>query len=509
MKITLISTSTYPSDQGLRTISSLLKKNNYNVKLIFLPEEEDYSKKYSKKVLSQLKNLCRNSDLIGISAYASTSLRAKQAIDYLKSLNKPIVWGGVHATICPQDCFNEVAIVCRGEGEYAMLELAEAIKNKKQIRQIKNLWVRENNKEYKNEPRQLIENLDELPHADYSLENHYILEKNKIIPFKEKHLNGQIFFQNIRGCPHQCTYCSNRLIRNLYKGKGKNIRAHSVDYTIEELKNLKQKFKTLKYFDIRAETLFILPLNEIKDFCEKYKKEINLRFKCLADPLTMDEEKLKLFIEAGLTDIIVGIQGSENVNYNIYKRYIKETQIIRCAEIINKHKNEISVMYDVMTSNPYETKQDILDLINLLIKLPKPYFLSVNNLVFFLGTEIYDKAIKDGIIKTKKDTAFNLNYWDRFKHIKLKKKNEYLTLILNLMRGSVTKKRYGLIPTPILKFLLTEKIITFNLKPKQLTYLAGYLVQLMDLFREKIAKRIYRKMPTNFKTWYDKVRYKV
>ena len=90
MKITLISTSTYPSDQGIRTISSCLKKAGHQVQLVFLTASEDYSKFYPKKVLEQLKEMCSDSKLIGFSSMASTAKKAEQAIAYLKLLNIPI-----------------------------------------------------------------------------------------------------------------------------------------------------------------------------------------------------------------------------------------------------------------------------------------------------------------------------------------------------------------------------------------------------------------------------------
>ena len=47
MEVTLISTSTYPSDQGIRTLSSILKKEGHKVNLIFMSLSEDYSKNYN------------------------------------------------------------------------------------------------------------------------------------------------------------------------------------------------------------------------------------------------------------------------------------------------------------------------------------------------------------------------------------------------------------------------------------------------------------------------------
>src|SRR3989338_3706252 len=120
MKITLISTATFPSDQGIRTISSMLKKAGHQAKIIFLSYSEDYTKFYPEKVLNQILNLAKNSDLIGINSFASTAPRAIQVINKLKILKKQIIWGGVHATIFPQDCIKHADIVCVGEGEEAI-----------------------------------------------------------------------------------------------------------------------------------------------------------------------------------------------------------------------------------------------------------------------------------------------------------------------------------------------------------------------------------------------------
>ena len=77
------------------------------------------------------------------------------------------------------------------------------------------------------------------------------------------------------------------------------------------------------------------------------------------------------------------------------------------------------------------------------------------------------------------------------------------------MRGVVTEKRFGIMPNFLLNFLLKEKFVRFNLKNTAFTYTIGYIVQVMDLLREKVAKPLYRSMPINFKIWYDKVRYRV
>ena len=166
-------------------------------------------------------------------------------------------------------------------------------------------------------------------------------------------------------------------------------------------------------------------------------------------------------------------------------------------------------MYDIITCNPYEKPEDIINLIRLLQKIPKPYYLSVNNLVFFPGSQLYRKTIADDKLKKIILKSSKLNYWDRAKHIRLKKKNAYLVLILNLMRGSVTEKRFGFMPSLLINYLLKPKRIKQNLKNTFRTKIVLKIIETNDLIREKIAKPFYHSLPVNFKIWYDKVRYRL
>jgi len=510
MKITLISTSTFPSDQGVRTISAVLKKAGHEVKLVFMALSEDYSRNYNKNELLQLEAICRNSQLIGLASYASTAKRASRIINYLKKLKIPIVYGGVHATISPESCIKDAGIVCVGEGEEAVVELASALEKNKSIEKIKNLWIKtKTGKIIKNPVRQIIDNIDGLPFPDFNIENHYILEKGKIRKFKEQDLSGQIFFLTGRGCPYGCDYCSNSFFNELYRGKRKKIlRWHSPEYIIKGILQMKNKFKSLSYFDIRDDTFSLRPLEDIKKFCKLYKEKVKMRFKCLGDPKTISDEKIKLLVEAGCTDIIIGIQGSERANLEIYHRAQTDADVLKAAKILSKYK-KLAVMYDVITSNPYEKPEDIINLIRLLQKIPKPYYLSVNNLVFFPGTQIYRRAKAEGAIKSEKDSAQFLNYWDRSKHILLKKQSVYLNLILNLMRGPATEKRFGIISNFLINYLLKKERVNRNIKNQFPSILATRILYVFDLIRERILKPAYRSLPVSFKVWYDKVRYRV
>jgi len=511
MNITLISTATFPSDQGIRTISSVLKEKGHKVQIVFMTLGEDYSKNYTLNELLQLKKICKDSQLIGINSFASTAGRAERIICFLKKNTAiPIIYGGVHATLFPEKCIELADIVCVGEGEEAIVELANYLEKGKSINKIKNLWIndKKTGKIIKNPIRNLIEDLDKLPLPDYDIEDQFILDKNKLKVFKEEDLGGQVLFLTGRGCPYGCDYCSNSCFNKLYEGKRKNIlRLHSPEYIINGIIYFKKKFPTLGFFDIRDDTFSLRSLENIKEFCKLYKEKVNMRFKCLGDPHTISDEKISLLVDAGCTDIIIGIQGSEKTNKEIYHRNQTNEDVLKAAKILNKYKDRLAVMYDVIACNPYEKPEYILDLINLLKKLPKPYFLSVNNLVFFPGSALYNRAKADGLIKTEKDAAYQLNYWDRAKHIKLKKSSIYLNLILNLMRGAVTNNRMGVFPNSVLNWALKSNKIRKNLKNPSFAYFILFFVEIHDNFRERLLKPLFRALPLNFKIWYDKIRY--
>jgi len=142
MKVTLISTSTFPADQGLRTLSACLKREGHEVKMIFLAlPERDYSEIYKDSVLKQVDKFVEGSGLIGITAMSSTSTRAKQVIERYQD-KIPVVWGGPAPTFFPEKCFESCNIIAVGEAEEALLELARKIEAKENITDLKNLYVR-------------------------------------------------------------------------------------------------------------------------------------------------------------------------------------------------------------------------------------------------------------------------------------------------------------------------------------------------------------------------------
>ena len=141
------------------------------------------------------------------------------------------IFGGPHPTFFPEFIEEEsVDIICRGEGEFAMLDLCNNLEAGTDIRNIANLWVKQNDQISKNGLRPLIANLDELPWPDR--ETSYTLDSS----FKEY---GARSFISTRGCPFECSYCFNASYIDLYGSDWKKCRVRSPTDLVNEIYEVK------------------------------------------------------------------------------------------------------------------------------------------------------------------------------------------------------------------------------------------------------------------------------
>jgi radical SAM superfamily enzyme YgiQ (UPF0313 family) len=479
MKIALISVDEPIYANGIRSISSYLKENGHGTRLIFLPYGSVHGIKprmYPSRVLNELMAIVKDSRLIGISSMTLAAGRAIQVIGHLRSLDIPLVWGGIHPTTCPEECIEHVGAVCVGEGERAMLELAEALE-KGERNDIKNFWFKREGKIIKNEVRPYIEDLDRLPFADYDFSDQYVLDNGKIVRMHERFLNRWFLIHTSRGCPYTCTYCCNRFVRDLYRnvGETKHLRTRSIKNVIDELAQAKQKFRSLNNVWFTDDEFFARPFQELETFRNAYKSEINLPFQCYVNPNTLSETKLNLFVDAGLRKIEMGIQsGSEHINFRVYKRFTDNETIVKAAKILNKCRWQIEAPnYQFIIANPYEKEGDVLQTIELVSELSQPYNLETFGLALFPGVELFEMARKDGVVKTKEEACYDVDYFAFTEHLKRKKTNVYLNALLFWMQGQVTATRLGAIPRSILPILLNKRVIA-------LSYRLPYVVLFMN-----------------------------
>jgi radical SAM superfamily enzyme YgiQ (UPF0313 family) len=154
---------------------------------------------------------------------------------------------------------------------------------------------------------------------------------------------------------------------------------------IEELKETK---KQLDYRIVQFEDeIFAQDLAWLEEFAEAYRSEINRPFMCYLFPDEFILRRVQILKEAGLILTCLGLQsGSQRINREIYHRPFNKDLMIQTAEALHSHK--IDYYVDVITHNPFETEEDMKTTLDVLLELPKPYWLCLNRLFVINGTDI-------------------------------------------------------------------------------------------------------------------------
>ncbi|NQT46027.1 MAG: cobalamin B12-binding domain-containing protein [Candidatus Omnitrophica bacterium] len=400
MNILLISVQKDLDIVGLKYLHYYLLKNGYNSRLLHLPNFNLNDNNTVENIDKFVREI--NPMLIGISLMSIEYYNARALTMYLKSNFKsiPVIWGGIHPTVCPEMCLDYADYICIGEGERTIIDLAKAIKNNENLKTINNLCYLENGQVEKNELYPLIEDLNEIPSYDHIPVNSFIQGENKrIVPIGKKvfkkyaRYKGTVYdIMSSRGCPFSCTYCCNNSIDKLYQTK--KVRRRSVENLIFELEKAINDNPGIEYINFQDDCFLACNDEYLKKFCEIYKEKINKPFIAAVIPIYVTRNKIKYIKDAGLAWISLGLQsGSDRVCKEIYKRKSLKADFLKAAGIIKDFN--IAAIYDIILDNPFENEEDKFETIQTLIETPKPFYPQIFSLSLYFGTELYERAKKE------------------------------------------------------------------------------------------------------------------
>ena len=391
---------------GVRYLISYLKNKGFEVSGIFFKEMfTNDAQKATKKEKSILIDILKKIDpgIVGISVSCSALLKTATAITHEVHdvLDIPVIWGGAHSIIMPEESIQIADFVCAGEGEIALSRLLSSINHSSNnISSIPNLWFKQNGKVISNKIEPVDKTFCTLPFPDYSNENKFFINQNFIKhrdPFRDE--PWVYSMMTSKGCKYLCTYCSNNIFMKVSGGKKVYIRRRSVDNVIDELVSIRKKFPSIRMIQFLDDE-FAGDANWIIDFCHLYKKEINLPFWCCYHPLGITDESIKQLKEAGLQHVQMGVQSaSAYIRKKIFHRPESNKVISSTIKLMNK--NRVTPKIDLIFDNPFENEKDKKEAIDFLLELKRPFDFHLLSLLFFPKTRLTERALKEKIISEK------------------------------------------------------------------------------------------------------------
>ena len=309
-------------------------------------------------------------DLIGFSMHSKSMLETEQVTARLKCHfnNVPIIWGGSGPTLQPERAIETADLVCVGEGEELIVDLANRVDSGAPLTaDIPGLWWKKPGGEVVKGIKRSIIDLDKLAFPDFD-ESHcvYINENRSWLNVYPHNMGRQHHIMTQRGCPYSCSFCIESWYQDQW-GKKNSLRRRSVDLVIDELVAAKRKrnIEAVMFYD----DVFTVNPRWLREFASKYKRAVGLPFWCYSYPRTTRKEDLLMLKDAGLVSMTIGIQSGSKPVLEAYNRPVDREITIRASRWIAE--SGIIGFFDLMTRSEVETDATCRETFEFLLELPR------------------------------------------------------------------------------------------------------------------------------------------
>lgn len=377
---------------SLLTIAADLHKKGKEIKII----DQRVDKEWAINLREALKE---NPVCCGISTM--TGKQIGFGIEAAKIIRKetggkvPIVWGGVHPTLVPEQTLRSpyADIVCVGEGDETFPELVDALERKKSLQEIKGIaFLKENKFVYTGErPFVNIEEILPTPWDLINVESYinpdlYLRESKRVLDIG----------QTSRGCPYRCAFCYNTIVNK------SRWRAMSAERALKMIVDDVKRFK-LDGIWLRDDEFF-LDAGRTTKICEGIiKAGLNISWytsgASVRDILRATDEQLEILKQSGAHVLRLGAEsGSDRV-----LKFINKSQTVEEILEVNRRCRKIGLkpIYSLMFGIPTETFAEMDKTIDFFFRLkednPGASLAPLSQFTAFPGTPLYDIAVEKGL----------------------------------------------------------------------------------------------------------------
>jgi radical SAM superfamily enzyme YgiQ (UPF0313 family) len=395
-------------------------KDHHDVRFVDLKAEQEPE---LKEVLESYQP-----DVIGCGAFTADMKGAKQVCAEAKKLMPGIltVVGGQHATVMPQDFFDDtIDVVVVGEGVHPFRKICQRREKQKSFEDIDNICYRKNGKMVFTRKTEHPP-LDTLPWPDRSLSDH-LRDHYKLYILMDKPL-PYVSLRASMGCPYNCKFCS---VSSMFNRK---VYRHSVDRIIQELEALDTPgiFWVDDEFLIQPEKSMELAKAIEKAGIKKYHLVANR-----SDTVINNPELVEAWANIGLKFMGIGLESHRDEEL---KSLNKQATVAMNEEAIRIcHENDIWARGIFIIQTDYE-KKDFRSLSKYIkdVGVDSSTFTIITPLP---GTDLY-KEKKDELI------VHNYNLYDMFHTVlpvKLPLKQFYKEFSRILSKGMSLRQKFKMV----------------------------------------------------------------
>jgi len=329
---------------------------------------------------------------------------SKALIQAVKRANPhiKIICGGEHVTACPEICLEdcpEIDVCVLGEGETTIIQLLRAFEDKQSLDSVKGIMFRSDDGPVQTPKQPRITNLKQIawPAWDlFPLENYlsnglgYGVNPGRTVPLLVS-----------RGCPYQCTFCSNPLMWTT------KWQARDIDELLAEMEYYIEEFgaENFDFYDLTT----IVRKDWIIEFCNKViKKNWKVSWQMPAGTRSeaLDAESLRLMYLSGQRNLTYA---PESGSPTTLKKIKKKINLDRMKDSIKTALDEgMNVKLNMIIGFPHETKKEVLETLKFIKDVA---ILGVHDVYIacfspYPGTELFNQLKESGQIDEMDDEYF-------------------------------------------------------------------------------------------------------
>ena len=376
---------------GLASLSAAAKAQGFAVDLIDLRALDGWD--HFREILAE-----RNPDVVGVTMMSVDYNPARQAVAIAKEVKPEIITiiGGPHVTISLEDSLRipHVDYLVTGEGEVTFPRMLKLIEG--------------NDAPPHRVLRGATPDLDAIPFADRDL---FLDEWRKWgydidspeVPFAQELPPPFATIIAGRGCIYNCAFCK--------PGEdylfGKRTRRRGVDSVIAELRMLADKYHLASF--MFHDDCLTEDRGWVMEFTEKYiAAGFNLPFFCQtrADIVVKHEDMVARMVEAGLRGYFVGFESGNDRVLKFIRKGTTAEQNRQAARVCRKYG--IAVWANYMLGLPTETKEEVMDTVQLMKDIDPDYY----SPAFFTphpGTDLYDYVVEHDLSRITDYDSYRRN----------------------------------------------------------------------------------------------------
>ncbi len=300
---------------------------------------------------------------------------------------------GAHATVFSAALLTDnefIDFVALGEYEFTVLKVANLLQEGNSNFRERGLGYRKGNEVWVAPEKGFIEDVNVLPSPAFDL-----FPSNET-PDLAVYGDGictyfpAVTLHSSRGCPFRCDFC---MWNQIIYGNGR-YRTFEPKRVVDEMEHVVRRYNAKEiYFD---DDDFCVHRHHVLGICEEIKKRrLNVKWSCMGDAMSVDEEMIKEMANAGCIFMKFGVEsGNTTVLRNIGKP-LKPEKAVRVANWCRKHNIMSHATFSLgLDGESLETMKDTLNL----AKKIKFDTAQVSIATPFPGTKFYQKLLSRGFI---------------------------------------------------------------------------------------------------------------